>query len=337
MPENLLILGIQQESDVMVATHSVSRMTKNIGMTTTESTLCATVVSELATNIIRYAELGEIALKYDDDTLHIIAKDKGPGIKDIALARQEGYSSGSGLGMGLSGVARIMDTMEIESTPNQGTCITTTKAVRLKDSNLSSKKTRKQTFDMAYRLNPLPGEEVSGDGVLLVEVSDYQCMALWDVSGHGAEAHALSKKIKSFLRPLCHQPPHSILTQVHKKFLGTRGLVAVIARINHNSGWVEYAGVGNVTLVHCHAQGRRRLSLQEGVMGYQIRTPKLERLQLNDGDTLIMHSDGIATIRDNLTIQRHTKATELVNTLLLNHRSAQADDASCVVLRYKKS
>jgi len=338
MANNLLSIAIEQDSDIVIACSSVKRMVEKLGMSLVDSTLCATAVSELATNIVRYADKGRIVLQHDNNVVRVIAKDQGPGIADISLACQEGYSGGNGLGMGLSGIARIMDTLEINSTRDQGTCITTSKFINknnVKNVHASLKKTAAQPLDVALRVNPIPGEQVSGDGALLIAAEDNQFMALWDVSGHGLEAHQLSEKIKKVIQALSAEPPQLILKQVHEQFLGTRGLVAVIARVSAQSGWLEYSGVGNVSLLHIHPQGKRRLSLQEGVMGYQIRTPKLERFQMNRGDTLIMHTDGIATIREPLTIQPQTSASALCNTLVLKHRATQADDASCIVLRYK--
>jgi len=335
MQHNTVSVAIRQESDVMMASMSAMRMAEKSGMSAVESTMCATAVSELATNIVRYADKGEILLRYEQDILHVIAKDHGPGIADVDLAMQEGHSGGTGLGMGLSGVARIMDSMHIETSASMGTCVTASKAKARKVHITPMSMEPVKRLDDALLVRPIPGEHVSGDGALSLDIPSYRLMVLWDVSGHGDEAHELSNKVAKFIRLRSEKAPHILLRDLHEKFRGTRGLVAVVARLSPTSGWLEYAGIGNVSLLHLHSDGMRRLALQEGVIGYQIRTPKSERLKLHKGDTLIMHSDGIHTIREGLEVFKYTTAAALSKTIIESHTAQQADDASCLVLRYR--
>jgi serine/threonine-protein kinase RsbT len=81
----------------------------------------ALAVSELATNLARYARRGRLALDAAGGPagrgIRVESRDEGPGIADIALALHDGYSTGGGLGGGLGGVRRLMDEFEIESGP----------------------------------------------------------------------------------------------------------------------------------------------------------------------------------------------------------------------------
>jgi len=336
VPHDKVSISIHRKSDVMIANMTVMRIAKKMGLSQIESTLCATAVSELATNIIRYADSGDIVLYCDQDHLHILAKDNGPGIADIALAMQEGHSGGSGLGMGLSGVARIMDSMNIKSQVGLGTTITASKqlrqkvAVRQRGLGVS----HAPFIDDALLIRPFPGESSSGDGGLSLRLGREHFMALWDVSGHGKEAYQLSRLVTSFMRSNTHLLPTQLLQALHKNFQGTRGLVAVLARLHVESGRVDYAGIGNITLLQQHAQGLRRLPLQEGVLGYQIRSPRTEQLQLHRGDGLIMYSDGIRTIQSGVVDLKKNRAATLANQLVTHFRAQQADDASCLILRY---
>lgn len=84
-----------------------------------------TAALELARNIIAYAGRGQILLKIHSlgkqKIFELEALDQGPGIKDIELAMQDGYSTKGTLGLGLPGVRRLMDDFSIESSPGQGT------------------------------------------------------------------------------------------------------------------------------------------------------------------------------------------------------------------------
>lgn len=97
----------------------------------TDVALIATVISELARNILLYAEHGEVVLTLLDKGgkrgILIVAADEGPGIPDVARAMQDGYSTSGGLGLGLPGVKRVMDEFEIVSRVGRGTLVTTKK------------------------------------------------------------------------------------------------------------------------------------------------------------------------------------------------------------------
>ncbi|MBF0528853.1 MAG: anti-sigma regulatory factor [Deltaproteobacteria bacterium] len=120
-------LELYEPSDNAQAVVTARRLAAQAGFSATLQFLIATAVSELATNIIRYAGRGEITLRViinDHRTgLEVVALDAGPGIENIEQAMQEHFSSGHSLGLGLPSVKRIMDEFTITSTPGQGTMI----------------------------------------------------------------------------------------------------------------------------------------------------------------------------------------------------------------------
>ena len=93
--------------------------------------LIASAVSELATNIIRYAGTGRVTIRIlrnrEAVAFEVIARDSGPGISDVEKAMEEHYSGGKGLGLGLPSVKRIMDDFEIQSQIGGGTTVTARK------------------------------------------------------------------------------------------------------------------------------------------------------------------------------------------------------------------
>lgn len=98
-----------------------------MGFPRTELALIATAISELARNILTYAGAGEIEVSVEDSDgrrgLIIVARDQGPGIPDVGLALQDGYSTSRSLGLGLPGVRRLMDDFEITSELGSGTVV----------------------------------------------------------------------------------------------------------------------------------------------------------------------------------------------------------------------
>jgi serine/threonine-protein kinase RsbT len=104
------------------------RMAARIGFNSTDEVMIATAASELATNILRYAQKGEVCLRiinrHDRSGIEIIASDQGPGIENVELALQDHYTTTpKSLGLGLPSVKRIMDEFLINSDPDAGTYI----------------------------------------------------------------------------------------------------------------------------------------------------------------------------------------------------------------------
>ncbi|HAA3524758.1 TPA_asm: ATP-binding protein [Listeria monocytogenes] len=128
---------IINEWDIVAARQLGRKISKEIGFGTVDQERITTAISELARNIFLYAGRGEICIEKVNESgkqgMIIVAKDKGPGIVDIRKVMQDGYTTSGGLGAGLPGVKRLMDSFDIESSiegDSKGTVITTTKWVR---------------------------------------------------------------------------------------------------------------------------------------------------------------------------------------------------------------
>jgi serine/threonine-protein kinase RsbT len=123
-----VVVPIAVDLDVVSARQQGRELAVGLGCSSTEATLIATAISELARNILVYAKQGEIELApVSNGSQHgiiIIARDQGPGIADISRATSGGFSSSGGLGLGLAGVRRLMDEFEISSALGKGTTVT---------------------------------------------------------------------------------------------------------------------------------------------------------------------------------------------------------------------
>lgn len=120
-------IPITSDTDIIAARQEGKALGSSLGFSSSELTLIATAISELARNIITYARQGTIKVSIvtgaSQSGLQVIAEDNGPGIPDISLAMQDGYSSSRSLGMGLPGAKRLMDEFEIDSEVGRGTTI----------------------------------------------------------------------------------------------------------------------------------------------------------------------------------------------------------------------
>jgi serine/threonine-protein kinase RsbT len=124
---NEIIIPIKSDVDVVIARQEGRHLATELGFNTGDLTLIATAISEVARNIVNYAGRGEIILSVVEESdkkgISIVARDNGPGIPDITLAMQDGYSTSKGLGLGLPGAKRIVDEFEIASEVGKGTTV----------------------------------------------------------------------------------------------------------------------------------------------------------------------------------------------------------------------
>jgi anti-sigma regulatory factor (Ser/Thr protein kinase) len=121
---------IDSDLDIVAARQKGRELATGLGFGPTDSTLIATAISELARNIVLYAEGGEIILQSQDSDpagIFVVAFDEGPGIPDPVRAIHDGYSTSGSLGLGLPGVRRLMDEFDIVSEIGRGTTVTAKK------------------------------------------------------------------------------------------------------------------------------------------------------------------------------------------------------------------
>jgi RNA polymerase sigma factor (sigma-70 family) len=117
---------IRRDADIVAARKTARELAAKAGFSRTDMTAIATAVSEIARNIVRFADRGEVHLDLLTEPrpgLQIIALDVGPGIADIERALSDGYSSYRGLGLGLPGARRLMDEFVVVSEVDRGTTV----------------------------------------------------------------------------------------------------------------------------------------------------------------------------------------------------------------------
>jgi serine/threonine-protein kinase RsbT len=119
------------EEGIVAARQQAREAARGLGFGLVDQSRIATAVSELARNVVRYAtgsrgevQIRELAASDMGIGLEIVVRDDGPGLANVEQALRDGFSSGTGLGMGLPGARRLMDEMEIDSQSGRGTAVT---------------------------------------------------------------------------------------------------------------------------------------------------------------------------------------------------------------------
>ena len=126
-------VAIRSDADIVTALQQGRTLAHQLGFASSDLTVIATALSELGRNILTYAGSGAIVLRPtragNKHGRLVVARDQGPGIPDIALAMQDGYSTSNSLGLGLPGTRRLMDEFDIHSVVGRGTTVTVKKWV----------------------------------------------------------------------------------------------------------------------------------------------------------------------------------------------------------------
>lgn len=125
------ILAIRASSDLVLVRQSVRTLAVQLGFSLVDQTKIVTAASELARNALEHGGGGtarlEVVTQGTRKGIRLTFEDKGPGISDVKLAMTDGYTTGSGMGLGLSGSKRLVSELNIVTKVGEGTCVTATK------------------------------------------------------------------------------------------------------------------------------------------------------------------------------------------------------------------
>lgn len=127
MSERTKTLRILRHTDVQLTVMTVQQMAKDIGMSTGASASIATAVSELCTNVTKYAQSGRVRLRTvrrrGQPGIEALVEDTGPGIENLEEAMRDHVSSSGTLGLGLPGAKRLVDEFDVKTDAGIGTRI----------------------------------------------------------------------------------------------------------------------------------------------------------------------------------------------------------------------
>jgi serine/threonine-protein kinase RsbT len=121
-------IPVLSEQDIVLCRQLVRKLTQELRFSLVDQTKMITAASELSRNTVTYGGGGvmrwQLLTEGTRNGLRLAFEDKGPGIADLALAMTDGWTSGKGLGLGLTGSKRLVSEFDIRSAPGEGTCVT---------------------------------------------------------------------------------------------------------------------------------------------------------------------------------------------------------------------
>ena len=131
MTPGIDVLSIKSASDIVLVRQKVREVSIQLKFGLVDQTKMVTAASELARNALEHGKGGSCRLEIVENGtrkgLRLTFQDQGPGIADLELAMKDGYTTGTGLGLGLSGSRRLVNDFEIHSQPGQGTTVAITR------------------------------------------------------------------------------------------------------------------------------------------------------------------------------------------------------------------
>ncbi len=305
--------------------------------------LIATILCELGTNIVKYANYGRLTVEFNPSKVtpwvKILAQDNGPGIADIGLALKDHYTTGNTLGLGLPGVKRMADDFSITSTIKGigGRFDSTDKSFRSLASSAypnAFESAGTATWDVGSYTRPMPGQIRGGDLAIIIHHAAGLLMVMVDVTGHGERAFELGNQINALVQSHPYLPSNELMMLLHRSLAGTIGAAIGILNVDPLQAKFAYLGVGNTGIARVTGKHWRGVS-RDGLVG--SRMPKLSPLEgaLSAGDVFLMWTDGISEIDGPKYLRQHAKdpakrvASHLVNAIGKPH-----DDAGCIIFRW---
>ncbi|MCX6252613.1 MAG: SpoIIE family protein phosphatase [Bacteroidetes bacterium] len=346
--DKIQVLQIENESDIGECRRKGVVFAKQNGFNDIATGEVAIMITEMGTNVLKHGGgKGKLMMCRIRDTsfntgLEFWCCDFGKGFTDIDLAIQDGYTNSNSLGIGLGSIQRLSDEFEINPEKNidfnqvklAGTsefknCIRTRKWLQKSKWNGLN---RNLLIGASSRAKP--GEQLNGDTYVITHLSGTVAVAsVIDGLGHGKEANRASQMAKELIVSKPDMAVDALINQVHNTIKGTRGATVGIIRIDTGNNRLFFSGIGNIEgQIYSNAKKTNLLSYG-GIVGHNIRTPRVFELDFNKGDTVCLYSDGIISRWQYEEIDWEQSPQENAE-YIVNQYSRISDDATVLIIRY---
>ncbi|MFF9607190.1 ATP-binding protein [Streptomyces sp. NPDC014684] len=314
-------------------------LARSIGLKAERVAQVELCVTEMATNILKHAEDGALALHVvrsrDRAAVECLALDTGPGMRDLGAALRDGTSGTGTLGIGLGAIARTADSFAVHTLPGRGSVVHT------RFWTADGPPPAAGPVEAGGLTRPIGGEQVCGDtwAVRTVARDDGEAtlVLMCDGLGHGPLAARVSELARGAFRESRGTSPGAVMQDVHRALKGTRGAAVALALIDARRHRVELMGVGNISALVTADGGRTGLLSLPGIVGLQLPRPRTFDAAFPPGAVLVMHSDGLSDRwkpADFPGLFAHHPS--LVAAQLLNQAGVRRDDAGIVVAGHRR-
>ncbi len=281
-----LLVPVADSSQVAVARRTARAQAIRVGLDERCADDVEIVAVELANNLLQHGSGGTLLINafVHQQTLELLAVDSGQGTAHLIEYMTDGVSSQSTPGLGLGAIKRLSSSMHAYSWPDQGTLVST--CFHAPDA---------KPIAPGVVCAAMPGEEICGDRWAICSRNDADLYMVADGLGHGLHASDAARAAVEIFMRAASDNPTALLEQMHGPLRATRGAAISIARVDHATHIITYAGVGNVSGSILGEARSTTMVSHNGTVGHHMRTVRNFEYPFHEGDLLVMHSDGLTT------------------------------------------
>lgn len=345
---HILELNIENESDIGVCRRKSVAVARQIGFDEIKTGEIAIMVTELVSNVMKHGGgkgkmlICQLNKNQQYKAIEIWCYDQGEGIQNFEQSLTDGFTDKNSLGIGLGSIRRFSDELEINPpAPGEfsgllhtgsggfGHCIRTLKwlpSLKWLGTNRS--------LQTGAASRSKPGEMLNGDAYVINHISATQTIAaVIDGLGHGKEAHLASNLAKEQILLKAELPVDALMNQLHRATRGTRGSVAGILKIDTETHKLLFSGIGNIEGFVLTSDGKKNLISYGGIIGHNMRTPRIFEFNFQPGDFVCLFTDGITSrwSSEDLNWNNHPQQ---IAEYILNQFARLNDDATVLIIRY---
>lgn len=330
--KNIFTLKITEQSGVAEARRLSAYAATAIGFNETDKGRISIIVTELCRNLVKHTKQGgEFQLfrikRGEQEGLELLALDKSPGIRNVAEAMRDGFSTAGSPGTGLGSIKRLSDFFDIYSVEGQGTVI-------LSRLWVNKHALSEQKYEISGINLPKPGEEVSGDKWSWGANQHGIIIMIADGLGHGLEASDASNEAVKAFEESKEGPADKILQRIHQRLGHTRGAAVAVSELDAMKKVVKYCGVGNISGVIISPTGSRSMISHNGIAGHEARKIQVFDYPWTENSLMVMHSDGMSA---RWNMERYPglimKSTSVICGVLYRDFARGNDDFTVVAMR----
>ena len=318
-------LAVTETTHVAEARRRVTALAQ--GFDETRSAALALVVTELATNLLKHADGGELLASRVGGGIQVVAIDRSPGIADVQRCLVDGFSTAGSPGTGLGAVRRLSVLFDIHSAMGAGTAVVARVAPAVNGP--------RGAWDVGAVCVPRPDEDTCGDDWAALEDGDGVTVLVADGLGHGIGAAQASHAAVEAFQQSVGTAPAALFERLHMALRPTRGAAIGVARLEPRRDLVTFCGVGNIAGFVVAPRGTRAVVSLPGIVGHEVRKVVEFSYPWSSDAVLVMHSDGLksaSTLTDRYP-GLFSRPAALIAAVLYRDLRRERDDATVVVVR----
>ena len=282
------VLRLDDVSQVGHARRVVQKLAEQHGFATADAGRAALVATELASNVLKHAQRGELHLRVlahgSQPGIELIAVDRAHGF-DLPSCLVDGYSTGGTQGIGLGAVSRLAQVFDVHADA-QGAVV----LARLYRQDDKGKDVR-----VGVSHHSLHDDPACGDSWHVTLEGQRVSALVVDGLGHGEEAERAARAGVDAFVQAPFTPPQQLLGELHHAMGGTRGGAVAIAQYDGERDSLAFIGIGNIGATLVGGDRPRGLASHPGIVGGQYRKGQVFDYAHLKGHLLVMFSDGLQT------------------------------------------